>query len=151
MAGPPCVGAGAALAATVYTENCGELANTWYGARASLATVPDAPRATATTYGPPGEGRLSGRAARSWADGAVRACAVVVKRPATAMPTSATRTSALLNRTRSVRRMRGDMGASFGGWLELALLAPLGRRGLMVRPDVGLAGWRSGYWPVSGV
>src|ERR671921_1522092 len=135
MAGPPCVGAGAALAATVYTENCGELANTWYGARASLATVPDAPRATATTYGPPGEGRLSGRAARPSADGDVCACAVVVKTPATAMPTSTTRTSAPESRTRSVRRTRGDMGTSF-------VAGPNGARaaGLAVGADVGGCG-----------
>src|SRR5919112_2589478 len=127
MAGPPCVRLGDALAATVYTENCGELANTSYGARASLPTVPDAPRTTATTYGPPGEGRLTGRAARPSTDGDVCACAVVVKTPATAMPTGATRTSAAESRTRSVRRMRGDMGLP--SWLaRTALLAALGRR-----------------------
>src|SRR4051794_30125657 len=49
MSGPPWVWAGPRVAATVYTVNFGELAKTSYGARASLPTVPVAPRATATT------------------------------------------------------------------------------------------------------
>src|SRR3954470_1889896 len=49
IAGPPSAGAGAALAATVQTENIGELANPSNGPRASLPIVPEAPRATATT------------------------------------------------------------------------------------------------------
>src|SRR3982750_3596386 len=61
MKGPPRGGTAPAAAATVYTENFGEVANTSYGARASLATVPDVPRATATTKGPPDVGRLAGR------------------------------------------------------------------------------------------
>src|SRR3954467_12566313 len=62
MKGPPRVGTASATAATVYTENLGEVANTSYGAIASLPIVPDVPSATATTSGPPEVGRLVGRA-----------------------------------------------------------------------------------------
>src|SRR4051812_7310806 len=43
-----------------YTENCEERAKTSYGPSASASSVPDCPRATATTMGPSDEGTLTG-------------------------------------------------------------------------------------------
>src|SRR3954453_8717840 len=77
MKGPPRVGTAWAVAATVYTENLGEVANTSYGAMASLAIVPEAPRATATTSGPPDVGRLAGRRPVRWLGVGVFACLMV--------------------------------------------------------------------------
>src|SRR6478752_3058054 len=52
MRGPACTGAGPVLAATAATEKRGDRAKTAYGASASLNTVPDAPRTTATLMRP---------------------------------------------------------------------------------------------------
>src|SRR5690242_19781161 len=86
MNGPLWVGTASAVAAAVYTENFEDLANTSYGARASLPTVPDVPRATATTSGPPDVGRLAERCPVTWLGAGVFACMPVTRMPAAASP-----------------------------------------------------------------
>src|SRR5690349_3143680 len=109
MKGPLWVGTASAVAATVYTENFGELANTSYGARASLPTVPDVPSATATTSGPPEVGRPVGMCPATWLGAGVFACAVVARTPATASPARVSRARAPEAAILRVRRLRLGM------------------------------------------
>src|SRR5919202_6070705 len=111
MKGPPRVGAASATAATVYTEKFGEMANTSYGAIASLPIVRDAPSATATTKGPPEVGRLAGRARLSRLGGGVFACARVTRRPAAASPGRVSKDKAVEEARRRARRLRVIMGS----------------------------------------
>src|SRR3954447_19487304 len=110
MKGPPRVGTASATAATVYTENLGEVANTSYGAIASLPIVPDVPSATATTIGPPEVGRLAGRAPLSRLGAGVFACARVTRRPAAASPARVSKAKAVEEARRRARRLRVLMG-----------------------------------------
>src|SRR4051812_50167350 len=110
MNGPLRVGMASAVAATVYTENLGEVANTSYGARASLATVPDVPRATATTSGPPGVGRLAGRCPVRSLGAGVFACDKVTRTPAAASPARVNMARALEEARGTARRVRGALG-----------------------------------------
>src|SRR4051794_41964466 len=113
MKGPPRVGTASATAATVYTENLGEVANTSYGAIASLPIVPDEPSATATTRGPPEVGRLAGRGPLSGLGVGVFACARVTRMPAAASPARVITARALEEARRRARRPRGGMGGAF--------------------------------------
>src|SRR4051794_34149395 len=116
MKGPPRVGTASATAATVYTENLGEVANTSYGAIASLPIVPDVPSATATTSGPPELGRLVGRAPLSRLGAGVFACARVTRRPAAASPARVSKAKAVEESRRRARRLRMQaVGATGGG------------------------------------
>ena len=94
----------------MYTENFGEVANTSYGARASLPTVPDVPRTTATLSGPSELGRLAGRGPLSRLGVGVFACARVRRRPAVASPARVSRVKALEEARGRARRLRVLMG-----------------------------------------
>src|SRR3954453_17655086 len=113
MKGPPRVGTASATAATVYTENLGEVANTSYGAIASLPIVPDVPSATATTSGPPEVGRLAGRCPVRRLGAGVFACARVTRMPAAASPARVSMARALEEARRRARRLRVRMEGSF--------------------------------------
>src|SRR5690242_9346974 len=105
MPGPPCVGCGVGLAATVYAENCGELAKTSYGARASLPTVPDAPRTTATWMDPFDDGRLTERPGARCVGAGVVAWLVVTQAPATTRAARVRTAKAIEEATRRARRV----------------------------------------------
>src|SRR3954469_23823025 len=113
MKGPPRGGTASATAATVYTENLEEVANTSYGAIASLPIVPDVPSATATTRGPPEVGRLAGRGPLSGLGGGVFACARVTRMPAAARPARVITARAVEEERRRARRLRVRMEGSF--------------------------------------
>src|SRR5699024_8067896 len=86
IAGAPCAGAGPGFSATVYTVKRDERPKTSNGPMASVATVPDVPRTTATTRSP-GSGltrAASGTAAAS--ENGSEPWDVVVRIPAMPVP-----------------------------------------------------------------